>query len=140
MKNKIIKECLSLIKEEMKHRVYPKSDGRSKHWTAIVHKRHGIIGWGSNSKKTHPIAYKYGHRFDNIHSELASYISMDSCYKNYEILRKNCYMLNLRMNRFFELRNSLPCPNCQKFIMTTGIKHVYYSTNDKIASDNVLVF
>lgn len=134
---KFLSEALEIVKEESEEKF--KKSMRSYHWSFIVSKKHGIIGWGQNSEKTHPIASKFGCRYHAIHSELAAYINTPTHYKKWNYMDKYCYMINIRINRFGELRRAAPCSSCQKFLITTGIKKVYYSIDNEISVDNLYI-
>lgn len=99
--------------------------GRSKHFSFLLRKKK-IVGFGYNrSYDTHPIAHKYGYRFDCIHSELDCILSFNHPVRE---LHK-CVLVNLRFLRNGTLAMSKPCQCCQKMIVGFGIKSVIYTNN-----------
>lgn len=90
------------------------------HVAAIFHKNK-ILSIGVNGRKTHPMARKYGHRNNQIHAELSTIIKMGLT----DLSKYN--MAVLRINRRNGLAMSKPCKNCQKLILDTNIKNVFYT-------------
>ena len=75
-----------------------------KHCSLIIHKNK-IVSVGVNGiGKTHPRAKQIGYRYDEVHSELDAVLKCTH--------RKNLTLLNLRFNRFGEMRIARPCRLC----------------------------
>jgi|TARA_Y100000389_G_scaffold200989_1_gene242630 hypothetical protein len=75
-----------------------------KHCSLIIYKNQ-IVSVGINGiGKTHPEAKRIGYRYDEVHSELDAVLKCK--YK------KNLTLLNLRFNRFGEMRIARPCQLC----------------------------
>lgn len=100
------------------------SNSRSRHFSFIV-KRNTIYSFGYNTIfKTHPLANKFGHRFPDVHSELAA-------IKNFRrpvVELKNFKLVNIRVlrkNNLFGM--SRPCPACYKLLLAFGVRNVIFS-------------
>lgn len=96
---------------------------QKKHISIIVHKKE-IVSIGQNEYKTHPQSVKLGYKYPEMHSELDAFRKIP-----YNLRGKKLILLNVRFNRFGELRNSKPCPVCSKWCSQIFHK-IYYTTND----------
>jgi len=116
MNQKVINKCLKIayeLKEENKN--------RCKHCTFVI-KKNTILAVGVNKRdKTHPVAKRFGHRFENIHSEI------DACTR-FAIDYSKVYLVNIRLNKWGEIKMSKPCICCTGWLTTLGVKKVIYST------------
>lgn len=97
---------------------------RQKHFSFIT-RRSKIISFGwCQSFKTHPIAAKYGHRFDSIHSEL-------HCIKNFPYpmsALKDYTLINVRVNPSgSQMTLARPCVRCIHFLSCFDLRSVIYS-------------
>lgn len=109
------------------------NDSKSKHFTFLL-KRKKIISIGYNkTKKSHPICYKYGHKFNAIHSEVDAILKAS----RYLQTLNNLILVNIRLSTLSLikskpiLRMSKPCIACRKLIASIPqIKHIYYSINN----------
>jgi deoxycytidylate deaminase len=88
---------------------------------AAIFKRNKILSIGQNSFKTHPIAQKYGHRNNSLHAEISSAIR----YGNDDF--SGLSMAVLRISRQHKLALSKPCEHCQKFLLDTNLKNIFYT-------------
>lgn len=96
--------------------------GRHKHFSFIV-KRNTIISVGWNKGfQTHPIAARFGHRFQSIHSELDAILNFP--YGIGELHRYN--FINVRLTKV-GLGMSLPCKHCEKMLSYFGVDRVIFS-------------
>lgn len=103
-----------------------KPESSFKHFSFIVKgTRIYSVGWNSTTK---PGAMIDGHRFiyprGGAHSEADSISNLSDL----NICRKGT-MVNIRLNKRGQLRNSRPCYICQKIIESVGFNRVYYSTD-----------
>jgi len=99
-------------------------ESRFKHFSFIT-QRNKIICWGFNQAfKTHPLALKFGHRFNCIHSEI-------------DVIKKFPYPLKYICNyQFINIRimsngtcgNAKPCVRCLSLLNHFGISDIIYST------------
>jgi deoxycytidylate deaminase len=101
----------------------PYCSGPCRHVSFIV-KRNKIISVGINSyKRTHPLANKFAHLWNKVHSELASIVNFPR--KNIDIA--TCDMYNVRVRTNGEVALSAPCKQCVKLIHAFNIRRVYYT-------------
>jgi len=115
--NNIQKKCLRVAKD-----LFDLPTGRSKHFSFLVLRNNIIsVGW-NNSLKTHPLANKFGHRFNGIHSELSVIKN-----NNDNFLLPHLSLINIRFLRNGKLGNSKPCIPCQTMLDHFGIKKVFYT-------------
>ena len=94
-----------------------------RHGCIIVNKSGEIVSEGYNYLFTHMC-----HKF-SIHAEVCCLSKMK---RNKKILSE-CEMYVVRIgtdNMGRPLKYSKPCPDCTKAIIKSGIKKIYYSTND----------
>jgi len=113
-----------LIEHAREHIEYPASYNAGQfHFTYIMDGSR-IVSWGHNkTKKTHPLAKKYGHKFSCIHSEL------DALLKARNNLGR-CKVVNVRIKKNNQPGLSKPCPACQELLKDHGIESVYYTTEN----------
>lgn len=99
-------------------------NARKKHFSFLFNKNSIIsIGW-NNYSKTHPIAKQFGHKSNNIHSELHCILNLK------RKITQGLTMVNIRINKNGDFRNSFPCKNCQKMLKHYRINNIIYSTNE----------
>lgn len=97
-----------------------------KHVSFIVDGRSIVsVGW-NQPFKTHPLASKFGYRYNAIHSELHAILKFD---KPVRFLGKLLFV-NVRVDKFGKLKQSRPCGPCQKLLRSFGVPAVEY-TNSK---------
>ena len=96
---------------------------RHKHFSFIL-MRNKILAVGYNlSRKTNPLAKHYGHRFNNIHSEL-------SAIKNFPYppsLLNKCKMVNIRIMANGNLGMACPCKYCAKLLNDFSLTNIWYT-------------
>jgi len=96
---------------------------RKKHVSLVV--RNGVVeSVGVNQFKTHPLAKKYGYRYDEVHSELDALI-------RYRGPKDGLTLLNFRFNRFGEMRMSKPCKLCMPWCDVV-FDEIFYTTTEGI--------
>jgi deoxycytidylate deaminase len=66
----------------------------------------------------------YGHNHNSIHAEVNA---LNDVWSN-KLL--NAYIINFRINREGELRNSFPCDNCVTYAKNKGIRKIVFSTEN----------
>lgn len=98
----------------------------NKHFSFLI-RRNKIIAMGyNNSWKTHPIANKYGHRHNSIHSEIA----VLSQYINLKYLKDKDLGLDMVNVRIYPNTRSFgysyPCKYCCSLIKSFDIKGLYF--------------
>jgi len=115
MNKKIKEKADQLAKELIAQNPRPK-----KHASIIIYKN-TIVSAGVNRAKTHPLAQKYGYMFGEMHSELDAVRRIKP--------QSGLILINYRMNRFLEYRNSKPCCKCMPWCLAL-FKDIYYTTNN----------
>jgi len=99
---------------------------RNRHFSFLL-VRNKVLSVGySLGYTTHPLAKKYGHRFNAIHSEL-------SVIKNFPYppsLLSKCKIVNIRIMRDGSLGMSRPCKHCQQLLHDLDITDIWY-TNEQ---------
>ena len=90
-----------------------------KHASLILRKGK-VVSVGTNHHRTHPMAKKYGYRFDEVHSELDALL-------RYKGPKDGLTLVNYRVNRQGELRMAKPCNLCMPWC-TAIFDQIYYST------------
>lgn len=96
---------------------------QKKHVSMIFHKKQ-LLAIGTNSFKTHPQAKKIGYMYEEMHSELDAFTKISKEFKT-----KKLTLVNVRFNRYKELRMSKPCDLCQPWCEEI-FNEIYYTTND----------
>lgn len=103
-----------------------------------------IIGIGCNTNKTHP-SQQYYNRFRNggvdpdysfipkMHAEINCINSLKNMGVNFSKVR--LYIFRERYDQDYGLAR--PCPSCMAAIRDLGIRHVYYTTNDGFAYEEI---
>jgi hypothetical protein len=88
--------------------------------TSLILRRGNVVSIGTNHHRTHPLAKKYGYRFDEVHSELDALL-------RYRGPKNNLVLVNYRLNNDGALRMSKPCSLCLPWCAGIFDK-IYYST------------
>ena len=91
---------------------------------SLILRRGNIVSVGTNNHRTHPLAKKYGYRFDEVHSELDALL-------RYKGSKNNLTLVNYRINNQGEFRMSKPCSLCLPWCSAIFDK-IYYSTPNGI--------
>lgn len=126
MKKSLLFQALNIAKRELN--THPEYHNYC-HWSFVVVKNQ-IIEWATNHKGIPPIYFGYNKRlsegnFAKTHSELAAYKRAKG------ILGKNNFgIINIRLNRKGDIRNSSPCICCSSFLKEVGCSEIYYSNNN----------
>lgn len=98
---------------------------QKKHTSLVLHKKR-IISVGFNHFKTHPEAKRLGYLYDEMHSELDAFRKIPKPY-----LGKKLILVNVRYNKFGEMRMSKPCETCESWCKEIFHK-IYYTTDEGI--------
>jgi hypothetical protein len=98
---------------------------QKKHVSLIFHKNR-LLSIGRNCFKTHPKAKEIGYAYEEMHSELDAYRRLP---KNFRGLKLT--LVNVRYNRFQELRMSRPCELCLPWCREV-FDDIYYTDNEGI--------
>ena len=106
--------------------------GRSLHLSFIIYKKR-IIAIGQNSKKTHPINLrnpkisKEGVDISSFRGVCSEWSALRQLKNLTNIPAKKCSLINIRINKLNEIRNSRPCNSCVPLLLFFGIDNIYYS-------------
>lgn len=93
-----------------------------RHITILTNKKGNILSFGVNGHKTHPLTRIHGYRNESIHSELDAYLKI----RHFEF---EFNLINFRLNKKLELRNSKPCECCMNWISSSKVLDIFYSTD-----------
>lgn len=113
---------------EIARNLYHLPVGRQKHFSFIMRKNK-ILSFGyNNSRKTDPLAARFGHRFAAIHSEIMGVKNFQ--YPVGEL--ENCTLINIRLlnDEGRSLALSRPCEFCQKLLGVFNLHTVIYSNEE----------
>lgn len=100
----------------------------SQHWkhVSIILDGKTPVSYGFNHPyKTHPIGYRYKHRYHSIHSEVHAITSYQG---NVQDFRKFS-ILNIRLDDNGVLKMSKPCTNCLPLLLELGFKQIFFSNS-----------
>lgn len=99
------------------------------HWkhVSIILDGKTPVSYGFNHPyKTHPIGYKYLHRYHSLHSEVHAIVS----YKGKVSDFKRLSILNIRLDRDGIVKMSRPCCNCLPLLLNLGFKQIFFTNKD----------
>lgn len=121
MKKLLLEETLKIARKGLK--THPEFNNFP-HWSFIVFKNK-IISFGVNKKQIPPKHFGYHQHSDptflpKFHSEL------DALKKSK--IKDNFNVINIRLNKQGQTRNSMPCKNCRILLRNFGCKKVYFTT------------
>jgi deoxycytidylate deaminase len=107
---------------------------------AVIAKKSNIIAVGVNQEKSHPTQKEFNlNRFNgkldtcqhHLHAEMDAFLKV----RNTDLSKASIYVFRRNANN--ELAMSRPCPACMAMIKKSGIKKVYYTTNDGFAAERL---
>lgn len=108
---------------KLSHQMLELPDSKSKHFSFIL-MRNKILSVGYNlCFKSHPLAQRYGHRFNSTHAELA-------VIKNFPYspsLLSKCKLVNIRIKANGQLSMAKPCKNCAKLLKDFDLTDIWYT-------------
>lgn len=97
---------------------------RPKKHVSVIVRKNEVVSIGTNNFRTHPLAKKYGYRFEEVHSELDALL-------RYKGEKNNLTLVNFRYNRFGDMRMSKPCCLCLPWCNAI-FDAIWYTTNNGI--------
>ena len=118
------------------------SDYKKPHIGCVAVYQNSIIGIGWNSNKTHPMQDYYNkYRFNSnrrypppkLHAEISCICSIIHLKINFSKVKLYIY----RPRKDIKMGMCRPCPSCMAAIKDLGIKHIYYTTDDGCAYENL---
>ena len=118
------------------------SDYKRTHVGCVAVYQGNIIGIACNTNKTHPMQkyynrYRYHPQTSYFYPKLHAEINCISSIRHLDI---NCSKVKLYVYRTRcdqEYGIARPCPSCMAAIKDLGIRHIYYTTNDGYAYEEV---
>tara|TARA_R100001082_G_scaffold81061_1_gene48051 strand:+ start:3698 stop:4084 length:387 start_codon:yes stop_codon:yes gene_type:complete len=102
---------------------------RSKKHVSLIVRKNEIVSVGTNNFRTHPMAKKFGYRFEEVHSELDALL-------RYRGPKDNLTLVNFRYNRFGDMRISKPCSKCLPWCVSL-FDNIWHSTNEGMQRLNI---
>jgi len=98
-----------------------------KHFTFMCDKSRIIsIGWNNTYKDSEKInGRKFRYPLGGVHAEAAAIGRLDDLN-----LCRRATLVNIRLNRQGELRNSKPCAVCMALLANLGIPRIYHTTEN----------
>jgi deoxycytidylate deaminase len=114
----------------------------------IVYKGH-IIGRGANSDKTHPLQKKYNKNRNfnqtggkpvkhSVHAEIAALSSIPyPIQESIDWSKVKIYTFRIAPGKKLHQGLSRPCDACIAAIRDRGIRHVFYTTSDGFAREEI---
>lgn len=118
------------------------SDYKRTHVGCIAVYQGNIIGIACNTNKTHPMQkyynrYRYHPQTSYFYPKLHAEINCISSIRHLDInfSKVKLYVYRTRCDQEYGIAR--PCPSCMAAIKDLGIRHIYYTTNDGYAYEEV---
>lgn len=73
--------------------------------------------------KTHPIGYRYKHRYHSIHAEVHAITSYQGSVQDF----KHMSIVNIRLDKAGIVKMSRPCPNCLPLLRELQFKQIFFT-------------
>ena len=120
------------------------SDFNKIHIGCVAVLKSKVIGVGYNTYKTHPKQKHFDSyreltvngavdKMHSLHAEISCLISIKN--DNIPWDKVELYIYRKKYSKPFGLAR--PCPACMQMIKSKGIKHIYYTTEDGLAYENL---
>jgi hypothetical protein len=113
--------CIKIARKELPN--HPDMDGKSCHWTFIFQSGK-LIEWATNRCSNPPSWLGYPEHA-GVHSEINAYRKAKGLLDK----KKSFDIVNIRLNRQSDLRNSYPCKKCFSKMKALGCQRMYFSTD-----------
>lgn len=123
MKRKLLNECLETARRLNNPDKHP--DWGCYHHFSFIIQDNKIIGFGMN-RKGEPIKRLGYAEWGKIHSEFDVYHQVKGIMKD-----GNFTVINFRLSKRGELRDSTPCNCCHKFLKSMGCNEIWFSTSNE---------
>ena len=120
MKRNLISQCLSIAKKH--NNTHPNKN--SWHHFCFIIQDNKLIEWGFN-RRGKPLN---GHGYmphQMVHAENDAYKKAKGIMDK----RESFEIINIRLNRRGELRNSFPCKCCMSYLKFFGCNKIWFTTN-----------
>lgn len=121
MKRKILRTCLRMARQYLpKH---PNFNYKSIHYSFVI-QNNKIVEWAVNKGTECDYIIKMGYpEYSNMHSEVAAWKKACGLIDR----RRPFQMVNIRLNKYGQMRKSKPCPCCKSFLRSLGCSKVIYT-------------
>lgn len=119
MKATITRECVNIARKHVKD--HP--ERYFLHFSFIV-QANQIVEWAMNRTHTPPQYMGY-YDYSKLHSESLAYKRAKGLLRKDESFE----IVNIRLDRKGNFRNSLPCLCCMRWLKELGCRHILFSTN-----------
>ena len=118
------------------------------HGCVIAYKKH-ILAMASNSEKTHPMQKRYNRRYrkfertakpivDSAHAEILALADIPyPLAQSIDWKQVRVYIYRACPGKRLGHGLSRPCPACMGALRDKGIKHIYYTTDDGFAYEEL---
>ena len=126
MKARIIEECLRISRRQLFKHPKIKYSG-SLHYSFVVQSGK-VVEWGMN-REGKPPSFLGFDKHSKLHAEVVAYRKARGLLDKLVPFQ----LINVRINRSGELRNSYPCPCCLGYLETLNCSEVWFSTNAGMA-------
>lgn len=116
------------------------SDFERIHIGCVVVYKNRIISSGFNSNKTSPLQKRYNSRrfsIDTPHKIHAEIKALSPILKMHDVDWAHLKIYLYRQRADGTLGMSRPCASCMTMLKDYGIKHIYYTTDDGYAEENI---
>lgn len=124
------------------HQAAEISDYKRTHVGCVAVYQGNIIGIVCNTNKTHPMQkyynrYRYYPQTSYFYPKLHAEINCISSIRHLDInfSKVKLYVYRTRCDQEYGIAR--PCPSCMAAIKDLGIRHIYYTTNDGYAYEEV---
>ena len=134
MNKRILNSCLRTARKRNTEESHPEY-GSFMHFSFVV-KDNKIIEYATNRGGV-TLYSKFYDRVSKTHAEAAAYTKAKGLMRKGDEFE----MVNIRLNKAGDLRNSAPCKGCNMLLTLFGCTKVWYSTKEgefeKVSLDNV---
>lgn len=120
------------------------SDFKNIHIGCVIANKNRVIGEGFNTYKTHPMQKKFDafRTFNTLncmshvhalHAEIMALVSVKD--DNIDWSRIEVYIYRKRKTKLHGMAR--PCPACMTALKQKGVRHIYYTTDDGVAYEDI---
>lgn len=127
MKKSLFNETLAIARRGIpKHGEY----NHFLHFSFVI-QSNKIIDWGMNNKRIPAIHNGYHNRINDLSYSPKTHSEVDAWKKAKGLLdkKKSFNLINIRLNKKGEIRNSRPCECCFEILKAMGCSKFYYSSS-----------
>lgn len=123
MKRSLLKECLRIAISKNTAELHPEFENY-KHYSFVI-QNNKLVEWSTNRPGTAKDICGFKPKRNKRHAEV------EACRRARGLLKKNKSfdIVNIRLSKKGEMRNSAPCKCCKAFLQGLSCKNIYFSTN-----------